>query len=116
MMREAVKNDRLAANQRLADAYRTQLQSASEVVSTHWQADLDSIQGNIDLSSPASSFANIVSMGKCDSVVVGTAPSSVEGSAGSYPSIDAEAQPANTVFDTDAWRMARKQELSLIHI
>lgn len=74
MMSEAVKNDRLAANQRLTEAYRTQLQSASEVIRTRWQADLDSLQDGIDLASPASSFANIVSMGKCDSVVVGTLP------------------------------------------
>ena len=71
MMSEAVQNDRLAANQRLADAYRNQLESASEVVRDRWNDDLISLQDAIDPSSAASSFGNIVTMGKCDSVVVG---------------------------------------------
>ena len=63
MMSEAVQNDRLAANQRLADAYQNQLESASEVVRERWNDDLISLQDAIDPSSAASSFGNIVTMG-----------------------------------------------------
>ena len=121
MMSEAVQNDRLAANQRLADAYRNQLESASEVVRDRWNDDLISLQDAIDPSSAASSFGNIVTMGKCDSVVVG--PLSVvagalvvgvEKDGGSYPSIDQEAESgvgAKSVdFESDAWRQARTLE------
>ena len=113
MMREAVKNDRLAANQRLADAYRTQLQSASDVVKTRWQNDLDSFQNAVDLASPASSFADIVSMGKCDSVVVGALPSGKGENFDSYPSVDADAEQDSAVFDSDTWRKARNYEFRL---
>ena len=121
MMSEAVQNDRLAGNQRLADAYRNQLESASEVVRERWNDDLISLQDAIDLSSAASSFANIVSMGKCDSVVVGplgvvagALVVSAEKDSGCYPSIDEEVEKEvgdkSVDLQSEAWRQARALE------
>ena len=121
MMSEAVQNDRLAGDQRLADAYRNQLESASEVVRERWNDDLISLQDAIDLSSAASSFANIVSMGKCDSVVVGplgvvagALVVSAEKDSGCYPCIDEEVEKEvgdkSVDLQSEVWRQARALE------
>ena len=70
MMREAVRNERAATNQRLLDAYRLQLDQAAETVKDRWEIQQAKLSGLITDDQPASSFAIIVENKPVDSVVL----------------------------------------------
>ncbi len=70
MMREAVRNERLATGQRLTEAYQAQLQSASQVVVDRWNAQLEELSRQLGEGNPAQVFAEGVSQGVADSVLV----------------------------------------------
>lgn len=68
MMREAVRNERLASNQRLREAYRVQLKIASQSVKDRWKEHLGT--DRVDANSPAQWFAEIVTRSDLDSVLI----------------------------------------------
>ena len=70
MMREAVRNERLATSQRLREAYEAQLQAASQTVQQRWADQLDELARQVDHQEPALSFARIVAEPDVDSVLI----------------------------------------------
>ncbi|MGB7325726.1 MAG: ATP-binding protein [Rubripirellula sp.] len=73
MMREAVRNERLASNQRLREAYQIQLEAAGQAVRERWSSQASARQPSLENSgaqSPAQLFAEIVSGGRADSVLI----------------------------------------------
>ncbi|TWU49841.1 ATP-binding protein [Rubripirellula reticaptiva] len=73
MMREAVRNERLASNQRLREAYQIQLEAAGQAVRERWSSHASASQAlsqNNDARSPARLFADLVSRGGLDSVLI----------------------------------------------
>jgi signal transduction histidine kinase len=70
MMREAVRNERLAADQRLREAYEVQLHSAREQVLEQWHGQLAELEQNAGERSPANVFFHGVSQGIADSLLV----------------------------------------------
>ena len=70
MMREAVRNERAASDQRLREAYQIQLQTASRQIHDSWVNRLQEWDQETENESPASSFSAIVSTGIVDSVLI----------------------------------------------
>ena len=66
MMREAVRNERAATNQRL----REQLQQTAEQVKSGWSREYLKLSGRVNDTQPAFSFARIVADESVDSVVL----------------------------------------------
>jgi len=70
MMREAVRNERLATSQRLREAYETQLESASQTIQDRWETQLEKMLLPVDQQNPAGSFADIISQHFFDSALI----------------------------------------------
>jgi len=70
MMREAVRNERLATSQRLREAYQAQLASASQAVQDLWGAKLEQLAPQVVEQTPPQMFAEIVSQRLYDSVLI----------------------------------------------
>lgn len=70
MMREAVSNERLAAKERLRDAYEAQLESTVEMVQQQWAAKLGRLAKIANQQPPAQAFQDIVEDGFVDSVLL----------------------------------------------
>ncbi|QEG36495.1 sensor histidine kinase [Bythopirellula goksoeyrii] len=70
MMREAVRNERLATGQRLTEAYQAHLQSASQAVEDRWIAQLEKLSEQVGKQTPAQAFADGISNGIADSLLV----------------------------------------------
>lgn len=70
MMREAVRNERLAAEQRLREAYRVQLESAAKIVLERWRTQLERLAAKSRELSPAEAFAGAVTDQLVDSLLV----------------------------------------------
>lgn len=70
MMREAVQNERLASDQRLMEAYQTQLESAVDAVQDRWAVQLLRSHDLLQQRASASAFAEIVSRANSDSVLI----------------------------------------------
>ena len=70
MMREAVRNERVATNQRLQEAYRLQLDQAAETLKDRWDTQWTKLSDKIVDGRHAFSFSKIVSGAQVDSVVI----------------------------------------------
>ena len=70
MMREAVRNERAATNQRLLEAYRLQLDQAAKTLKNRWGMKQSKLSGLVTEGQPAFSFAKIVTNSSVDSVVL----------------------------------------------
>ncbi|TWU59312.1 Signal-transduction histidine kinase senX3 [Rubripirellula tenax] len=70
MMREAVRNERLASNQRLRDAYQIQLQSATQKVRQGWADELGRSAAIVDTKPPSVAFETIVASGNVDGALI----------------------------------------------
>lgn len=70
MMREAVRNERAATNQRLLEAYRLQLDQATATLKDRWEIQQAKLSGLFTEGQPAFSFAKIVTNSSVDSVVL----------------------------------------------
>ncbi|QDS97237.1 sensor histidine kinase [Adhaeretor mobilis] len=70
MMREAVRNERLASSQLLREAYEAQLKSAAKSVQQQWFTQIKELAEQVDITQPARSFAKLASRGRCDSVLI----------------------------------------------
>ena len=69
-MREAVRNERLASDQRLREAYQTQLQSASQQIQEKWARRAVHWIKQLDESHPPGLFSQIVGAGQADSALI----------------------------------------------
>ncbi|TWT82425.1 Signal-transduction histidine kinase senX3 [Planctomycetes bacterium CA13] len=70
MMREAVRNERLASDQRLMEAYQMQLQTAVETVQDRWADQIRRSSETVQQHAPATAFAEIVLQGDLDAVLI----------------------------------------------
>lgn len=70
MMREAMRNERLASNQRLRDAYQTQLKSAGEAVRARWSDRTPATSQPWNDPAAPEWFARWVQRGESDSVLI----------------------------------------------
>lgn len=77
MMREAVRNERLAAEQRLREAYQIQLESAAEIVQKRWRERLDRLAEQSRERTPGEAFAIAVAGYGVSSLLVLDADGSV---------------------------------------
>jgi signal transduction histidine kinase len=69
-MSQAMQNERLAVRQRLADAYQPQLQHAAARVNDFWKDKLSSISRAGGRANGSSTFADLVTSGAADSVLL----------------------------------------------
>lgn len=70
MMREAIRNERLAANQRLLDAYEIQLQSATAILEKAWASDMANPMDADRVLPPSIRFAMTIHELGCDGALV----------------------------------------------
>lgn len=105
MMRAATENERLAVRQRLADAYRAQLEVAKSRVEARWRERLNRIDALAAAESPASAFAQSVREGLADSVVILDAKGHV-----TYPAPSSMTTVAVAEHDTARWSEAERIE------
>ena len=104
MMREAVRNERLATGQRLTDAYQAQLRSASEMVVERWNKQLEEMSKKVGRDKPAQVFAEGVLKGVADSLLVCDAEGHVV-----YPDTAASVRQAVSKKDP-LWEQAEQLE------
>jgi len=69
-MSEAMRNERLAARQKLADAYRSQLTAAQTKLERTWTAWLSELERLAQTAPASSAFARCVQSGGVDSVIL----------------------------------------------
>ena len=90
MMRQAMKNERLAVRQRLTDLYQVQLESAQQQVLKRWQEQLAKIEAKAAEKLPSERFAKLLAEGLVDSVIVWSSDGKVQ-----YPDRQARNTEAN---------------------
>src|SRR5262245_33922713 len=69
-MAEAMRNERLAAQQKLAAAYRAQLSTSQARLQQHWKETALELERLLTISPPSAAFAKCVRAGIVDSVVI----------------------------------------------
>lgn len=103
MMRAAMDNERLAVRQRLAEAYRLQLEAARQTAVKQWDGRIAGLDAAVDGLPPGPAFAKCIASGLVDSALVLAEDGRV-----SYP---AETQPATPVAPANAdWQRAVRLE------
>ena len=65
-----MRNERYAARERLADAYRAQLAGSQTIIARHWAGAVADLEQIVKTNSPAASFCRAVSAGLVDSLIV----------------------------------------------
>ncbi|TWT36932.1 Signal-transduction histidine kinase senX3 [Posidoniimonas corsicana] len=106
MMREAVRNEQLAANQRLRDAYQTQLDAARQTLEQRWSERLRRLADRASDQQPAAAFAEIVASGEVDSLLISDANARVV-----YPDRPAP-PPEEPAAQSAEWASARRLEFA----
>jgi len=69
-MGAAIRNERYAARERLADAYRAQLAGSQTMIQRHWAAAVEELDQIVKTNSPAASFSCAVRAARVDSLIV----------------------------------------------
>jgi len=69
-MNEAVRNERLAVRQKLADAYRPQLAGVAGRLDAPWKEKAEALSKAQAGSAPAATFARLVADGVCDGALI----------------------------------------------
>jgi signal transduction histidine kinase len=69
-MSAAMRNERFASRERLAEVYRSQLSSVRMRFNQYWQETATELDRRTSQSSPASAFARAVQSGRVDSVLI----------------------------------------------
>ena len=69
-MGAAMRNERYAARERLAELYRAQLSVSQATIARHWAAAVADLEQIIKTNSPAASFSSAVRAGFVDSLIV----------------------------------------------
>jgi signal transduction histidine kinase len=105
MMRAAMENERLAVRQRLADAYRIQLDIARRSIDDRWQILLKQFDEIAGRESPALAFSECATLGSIDGLIILDASGNV-----AYPT----AATANTTRaeTNDSWKNAEYLEFA----
>ncbi|WP_144059149.1 sensor histidine kinase [Rhodopirellula sp. SWK7] len=106
MMREAIRNERLAADQRLQEAYEIQLQSASQMIRDRWTDQIEREAETLDAEQPGVDFERLVSQGAVDSVLICDDQGNLI-----YPDVQGLNQIAATESDP-RWRQAQRLEFA----
>jgi signal transduction histidine kinase len=70
LMNQAMRNERLAARQKLADAYHGVLSSAQSRIEQAWMSQLKELEQLGRVQPPSAAFARCVALGGVDSVVI----------------------------------------------
>ena len=104
MMREAVRNERVATNQRLLEAYRLQLDQAADTLADRWETQQSKLSDLITEGQPAFSFVKIVTNFSVDSVVLCDTWGEVV-----YPDTDSAAEGIESTNDP-RWQKANRLE------
>jgi signal transduction histidine kinase len=103
MMRAAMENERLAVRQRLADAYRIQLETARRSIDEQWQASLKQLDEITVREPPQRAFAECIRRGAADSAIILDANGNI-----AYPAVAAVGMAGGE--SSDAWRNAQHLE------
>ena len=69
-MSAAMRNERYAARERLADAYRAQLAGSQTIIARRWAGAVADLEQIVKTNSPAASFCRAVRAGLVDSLIV----------------------------------------------
>jgi len=107
MMRAAMDSERLAVRQRLADAYRVQLEAANQSVVEQWRKQLAALEASADELPAAEAFRQCVALGTCDGAVVLDAEGGI-----AYPNVATTSAPNLSAADDLAWRSAQRKEFA----
>ena len=101
-MGAAMRNQRLAVRQQLTEAYRGRLSAARKSLDEHWAAKAAALDGADPDAGAATAFAQLVTLGVCDAVIVYDRQGRV-----AYPGA---AEPAPGDVDDPDWDRARQVE------
>jgi signal transduction histidine kinase len=103
-MKEAMRNERLAVRQKIEDAYRPQLDTVLSQLEKYWQ-DKAKALAEVDREAGApAAFANLVSSGVCDSVIIyDSSGQLMYPAAAQMPTVEQEG-------DSPEWVEARRHE------
>jgi signal transduction histidine kinase len=102
-LNQAIRNERLAAKQRLVEAYRGYLPLLRSRLETYWQQQAAAIEAAAGKSPPPAAFAACVRAGLADSVVCYDAAGRL-----AYPA--QAVVPKGLPAEDDAWESARQLE------
>jgi signal transduction histidine kinase len=106
-MNVAIRNVRLAVQQKVADAYRGALAEAAAEVDDRWEGLAAALAQSVADAGPARSFADLVGSGACDSLITYD-PAKQAG----YPTPPLPATPVQAA-KTDEWNRAEHLENDL---
>ena len=101
-MSAAVRNERLAVRQKLENAYRPQVTSAAEELDAYWRERAVALSEADSTTPPAQAFAQLVTSGLCDSVILYDASG--------QPTYPAEPPAASPESESEEWSEARRAE------
>lgn len=102
-MKQAVGNERLAVQQRLAEAYRGYLSLAQERLAAYWRAKAGELESQAASTPPPALFASQVLAGSADAIICLDAAGQVL-----YPNT---CRPPETESPAPAWAEAERYEL-----
>lgn len=105
MMRAAMENERLAVRQRLADAYRVQLEAARKTIDERWTDELARLDAAAGDRPAAAAFASCIGSGLADSVLVLAEDGSI-----SYPGDVPAPQEVDAFATSSDWQRAVRLE------
>jgi signal transduction histidine kinase len=107
MMRAAMESERLAVRQRLADAYRMQLEAANQSVVERWRKQLAALEVTAGELPATEAFQRCVALGSCDGAVVLDARGEI-----AYPNQATTSMPDLSAADGATWRNAERKEFA----
>jgi signal transduction histidine kinase len=107
MMRAAMESERLAVRQRLADAYRVQLEAANQSVVEEWRKQLAALEAAAGELPAAEAFQRCIALGTCDSAVVLNAEGGI-----AYPNVATASTPELSPDYDQAWQSAQRKEFA----
>jgi signal transduction histidine kinase len=106
-MSQAVQNERLAVRQKLIEAYRGNLALVQDRLQKHLQEKVATARDELATNSPAQVFADAVTRGGFDSVIVLD-----EAGQPLYPNYDASSAAPAVTGDTSEWILGKQLELT----
>jgi signal transduction histidine kinase len=106
-MNEAMRNERLAVRQKLADAYRLQLTGVVSRLDAPWKEKAEALSKAQAASAPAATFARLVTDGVCDGALIYDASGRLL-----YPA-NPESGAGASEQEPDEWRQASRTEYEL---
>jgi signal transduction histidine kinase len=105
MMRAALESEQLAVRQRLADAYRVQLEASKHGVEEFWETKLAELQKTVEELPASEAFRRGVMEGRADSLIVRDATGQTL-----YP--DAATRSSLAAVENSVWQQAERLEFA----